>query len=115
MSIDSLIQSMVGTPQAQRPASKPAFDERAFQSWYGDWARKTGINPNPDDPLQKYDYRGAYSAGVVPQIDPGDGRYHWDSRFKADDHPNRFVNGEDTKTGRRVDPIRETIGRGRRR
>jgi len=26
-----------------------------------------------------------------------DGLYHWPSQFKSDDHPNRFVNGVDTK------------------
>jgi hypothetical protein len=76
-----------------------APNEESFQQWYKEQADKAGIDPNPDSPLQKYDYRSAYQAGVEPQIDPSDGQYHWDSRFKADDHPNRFVNGVDTKTG----------------
>lgn len=71
--------------------------EPAFQKWYQQWAAKAGIDPNPDNPLHRYDYRAAYRAGVVPQIDPSDGRYHWPSKFKADDHPNRYVNGQDTK------------------
>jgi hypothetical protein len=74
-------------------------EEKKFQFWYKTWARKANINPNPDDPLHYYDYRAAYKAGVKPQIDPTDKKYHWDSRFKDDEHPNRFVNGEDTKTG----------------
>jgi hypothetical protein len=27
---------------------------------------------------------------------------HWPSRFKDDDHPNRWVEGEDTKTGKSI-------------
>ena len=74
------------------------FDESGFQNWYQNWADKTGINPDPDDPLHKYDYRAAYSAGAEPQL-ADDGAYHWPSEHKADDHPNRFVDGMDTKTG----------------
>lgn len=74
-------------------------EEKKFQFWYKTWARKSNINPNPDDPLHYYDYRAAYKAGVKPAIDPEDKKYHWDSRFKDDEHPNRFVKGVDTKTG----------------
>ena len=74
-------------------------NESAFQRWYADQAQKTGVDPNPDDPRHKYDYRAAFNAGVEPEISSVDNRYHWDSRFKADDHPNRFVGGMDTKTG----------------
>lgn len=74
-------------------------DELAFRQWYGGWAQKAGLDPNPDAPEHRYDYRAAFRAGAVPQIDPGDGLYHWPSQFKADDHPNRFVNGVDTKYG----------------
>lgn len=73
------------------------MDEKAFQRWYADWAQKAGLDPNPDNPLHKYDYRAAFRAGAVPRIDPGDGLYHWPSKFKSDDHPNRFVGGVDTK------------------
>lgn len=89
-------------PKNQGVRSPAEFNEQAFRSWYTGWAKKAGINPDPDDPKHKYDYRGAYKAGVVPKIDKADGRYHWDSRFKADDHPNRYVNGIDTKTGNPV-------------
>jgi len=74
-------------------------EEKQFQTWYKDWAIKAGIDINPDNPLHKYDYRAAYRAGVKPEINPEDGRYHWPSEFKAPDHPNRFVNGIDTITG----------------
>ncbi|HYE93571.1 MAG TPA: hypothetical protein VEA38_21250, partial [Terriglobales bacterium] len=75
-------------------------DEAAFRAWYAGWARKAGIDPNPDAPEHRYDYRAAYRAGVTPTIDPNDGLYHWPSQFKADDHPNRYVGGVDTKNGR---------------
>lgn len=86
----------------RRPASAPAkqFDEAGFQKWYRGWANKTGIDPNPDHPAHKYDYRGAYRANAAPKVSPDDGLYHWPSEFKADDHPNRYVDGIDTKTGK---------------
>lgn len=77
-------------------------EEKSFQEWYARWAKKAGIDPDPDNPEHKYDYRGAYKAGVEPAIDPSDKRYHWDSRFKADDHPNRFIKGVDTKKPRTI-------------
>uniref|UniRef100_A0A6M3K0H1 Uncharacterized protein n=1 Tax=viral metagenome TaxID=1070528 RepID=A0A6M3K0H1_9ZZZZ len=91
----SAIDEVYASPVSDK---SPNFgDDLAFQSWYADWASKTGISPDPDDPLHKYDYRKAYSAGVEPQISPEDNKYHWPSEFKADDHPNRYVNGMDTK------------------
>ena len=57
------------------------------------------LNPNPDDPLHKYDYRGAFKAGDEPGPEG-----HWPSNFKDYDHPNRFVQTPDgmldTKTGK---------------
>lgn len=70
--------------------------EKAFQSWYGAWAKRTGLDPNPDAPEHRYDYRAAYLSGAQPDAD-----MHWPSQFKADDHPNRYINGLDTKTGKR--------------
>jgi hypothetical protein len=80
---------------ARRPLSPR--EEANFQRWYRVWADSAGLDPDPDNPLHKYDYRGAFLAGAKPEIDPGDGLYHWPSEFKADDHPNRFVDGVDTK------------------
>lgn len=71
-------------------------EERRFQTWYRERATKSGIDPNPDNPLHKYDYRGAFKARLEPQINPVDNLYHWDSQFKDFDHPNRFVDGVDT-------------------
>lgn len=76
--------------------------EQHFQLWYKFWSEVAGLDPNPDAPLHYYDYRGAFKAKVEPEIDPANGQYHWDSRFKDDDHPNRFIDGVDTKTGRPV-------------
>jgi hypothetical protein len=72
-------------------------EEQGFQTWYKGWAEKAGIDPDPDNPQHKYDYRGAYKAQVEPSMSPEDGMYHWPSRFKAADHPNRFVGGVDTR------------------
>lgn len=79
-------------------------EELEFQGWYKAWANKAGIDPDPDNPLHKYDYRGAWKAGIEPVISEEDGLYHWDSRFKELDHPNRFVDGIDTITGEKIVP-----------
>jgi hypothetical protein len=74
--------------------------EVGFRAWYTDRALRAGIDPDPDNPLHKYDYRGAYKAGYEPTISKEDNKYHWPSQFKDDDHPNRFVKGVDTKKSR---------------
>ena len=74
----------------------PEEDEDKFQRWYFAQAKRWGLDPNPDAPEHKYDYRAAFKAGQGP--DPKTG--HWPSAFKADDHPNRFVGIIDTKTGK---------------
>jgi hypothetical protein len=82
----------------QSMPNDPLSDEVDFQRWYGDWAKKSGMNPNPDDPQHFYDYRAAYKAGVVPP-EPGG---HWPSTFKKEGHPRMFINGVNTKTGERA-------------
>ncbi len=72
-------------------------DEALFQRWYKKIAKRTGLNPDPDAPEHKYDYRGAFLAGEGP-----DETGHWPSQFKDYDHPNRYVDGVDTITGQRV-------------
>ena len=81
--------------------------EEDFQRWYKGWAGKLGIDPNPDHPAHKYDYRAAYAAGKAPTfntdyVSETDSGWHWPSEFKADDHPNRFVDGIDTITGQKA-------------
>lgn len=73
-------------------------DEALFQRWYKKIAKRTGLDPDPDAPEHKYDYRGSFLAGEGP-----DETGHWPSKFKDYDHPNRFVDGVDTITGQRVD------------
>jgi diguanylate cyclase (GGDEF)-like protein len=84
-------------PEIVRPRTQlQPNQEKAFQKWYSQWAQKAGIDPDPDNPLHKYDYRGAFKAKQQPIL-AEDGLYHWPSRWKDEDHPNRFVNGVDTK------------------
>lgn len=82
-----------------------SFNEGEFQSgiratpWFKEYVNQYG--EEPDLNTKDYDYRSAWKAGARPDVrDPTDGnRYHWPSEFKGDGHPNRFVNGVDTKTG----------------
>lgn len=82
-------------------AEGPGQDEAAFQAWRAKvvdpWAKKFGRNPDVDDPRQQYDYRRAFRAGATP-----DESGHWDSRYKLAGHPNRYVKGVDTITGKKV-------------
>lgn len=58
------------------------------------------LSTDIDNPNQFYDYRSAIMQGAAPTPNPDpDQNYHWPSEFKADNHPNRIVNGFDTKTG----------------
>ena len=81
------------------PFQQPESSEDDFRDWFADWSEITGLAPDPDDPLHKYDYRAAYQAGVEPSISDEDNKWHWPSQFKHPDHPNRFVDGIDTITG----------------
>lgn len=104
------------TPQPPtKGTALPPDQEAEFQKWYVGIAQQTGNNPNPDDPQQKYDYRGFYKSGQSPAPDPtdvdpetGQARLHFTSQFKHDDHPNRFVNTDegilDSKNDKIVTP-----------
>lgn len=87
-------QAIIEAAAKERLGSVAPVDEDEFQRWYAEKAAQTGINPDPDNPDHKYDYRAAFAAGAEPNAEG-----HWPSQFKADDHPNRFVEGVDTKTG----------------
>jgi len=81
--------------------------ESKFQTWYDGWAEKSGIDKNPDDPKHQYDYRAAYENNAPPSIQD-DGNYHWDSPYKGDWHPTRFIRNKedkiyDTRNGRIVE------------
>lgn len=73
------------------------FNERRFQRWYGKRAEQGGLDPNPDHPAHQYNYRGAFSAGAEPTQTPQG--LKWPSQFKDRDHPNRYIDGQDTITG----------------
>ena len=86
------------TPLGQR-------EERDFRDWYKAYSLRNRLHPNPDHPLHKYDWRGWWVAQqrnpvkYAPIVDPVDKWQHGPSEFKDNDHPNRFVDGVDTKTG----------------
>jgi hypothetical protein len=75
-------------------AESDAIAEKEFQSWYAERARRLNLGLDPDDPRHHYDYRAAFQAGAEP-----DANGHWPSQFKQPDHPNRYVDGNDTITG----------------
>lgn len=83
--------------KAAGPASGAPVDERKFQQWYAGMAKQYGLNPDPDSPDQRYDYRAAFRAGAKP-----DASRHWPSQFKKPGHPNEIVGGFSTITGERV-------------
>jgi hypothetical protein len=86
---------MDGTIMAKNDAKGPF--EVEFRKFYSDQAKKWNLDPNPDDPRHHYDYRKAYKAGARP-----DKTGHWPSKYKEENHPNRFVKGEDTITGKKM-------------
>lgn len=88
------------------------FDEDRFQEWYAEIAKPLRLDPDPDAPEHHYDYRAFYQEGLdkpdapfnrnkrgerLPVFNPNDLGFHFDSKHKADDHPNRFVESIDTK------------------
>ena len=72
-------------------------DELKFKDWYGTYAKKLKLNPDPDDPKHFYDYRSAYKAGAKPNKGG-----HWPSQFKTKGHPRMVLDGVNTKTGNKV-------------
>lgn len=80
-------------------AFKDPKEEAAFKKDYAKHAKIWKLDPNPDDPEHHYDYRKAWKKGHKP-----DSKGHWPSENKDSKHPNRYVNGEDTITGKRVKP-----------
>ena len=101
MEVPDLVPSATGKPQFGATSRKRTLlnpdEEDHFQSWYRKTAKELGINANPDDPGHKYDYRAFWRSGgnVAPDPtdldDAGKPRMHFSSKFKDDDHPNRFV------------------------
>lgn len=85
----------VPVPTKPTPRFENQVQEQKFQEWYGGYAQKNKLNPNPDDPRHQYDYRAAFLHDAAP--DPTTG--HWPSQLKLAGHPNRVVGGVDTITG----------------
>ena len=96
-------QGMMPEASTQLPGLKttlsgdqyPNHNEQDFQKKYGAVAQQYGLNSNPDDPAQFYDYRAAMNTGAAPDADG-----HWPSDFKKPGHPNMIVEGMNTQTGR---------------
>jgi hypothetical protein len=101
-------------PQSKKPkrTTLTKKEELEFQKAYAAIVKQreaTGepLDPNPDDPLHKYDYRGAWKAGKLG-VGPDN---HFLSRWKDDDHPNRFVRQPDgTVIDSKHDLPVETVG-----
>jgi hypothetical protein len=85
---------MPDSPEVDKTATKE--NEQKFDKWYGDWAKQSGMNPNPDDPRHFYDYRTAFKDGVTPPTKGG----HWPSKYKIHGNPRMFVDGKHTQTGK---------------
>ena len=62
-------------------------EESQFRTWYAGWAAMPYTNMDNDPDAGSYAYRLAWKSGAEPS--PVDG--HWTSKFKFDDHPNRYV------------------------
>ena len=81
-------------------------EESEFQKWYKSTAERIGINSDPDNIEQKYDYRGFWKSGDTPTLDPKDNKFHFSSTFKDPDHSTRIQRVEgvltDTITGEPV-------------
>lgn len=71
--------------------------------WWKEYVRDYGEEPDLD--TEDYNYRAAWKSGARPDVrDEKDGKLHWPSEFKGENHPNRYVNGVDTITGKPVEP-----------
>lgn len=72
---------------ANTTTALPPEQERGFQTWNAERSKNLGLNPNPDDPNQFYDLRGAYrgfleTTGKEPPITG-----HLPDTWKLPGHP----------------------------
>lgn len=78
-------------------------EEKQFRDWYKQISKKFGLDPNPDDEGQYYDYRGfwKYEDGNEVLNDPE--HDHFIDRYKLPNHPtfsNEFIySGSDAPGG----------------
>ena len=93
------IEEMDKAYAAANPQMSDEEAEEAFQEWYGGWAKKAHLHPDPYHPKHYYDYKAAWKAGAEPEASREDFSYHWPSEFKLEDHPRMVVDGVNTKTG----------------
>src|SRR5258706_2763133 len=87
------IAAMVQTQNEVTPV--PADREQEFRTWVAD-----NHVPDLDSPKSFYDYRGAFLAGVKPQVvDAGNGKLesHWPDTFKQHGHPTFSVESQYSK------------------
>jgi hypothetical protein len=99
------IETIAGiAEQEENDKEQSAFDkiwntDESIQKW-----KQALGNPNKQpSELDKYDYKAAIKEGARPTFDPESAEWHWPSRYKADDHPNRFI----TKDGKKYDTKNE--------
>jgi hypothetical protein len=75
------IQRVISTHFPPKTAPLIGRREQEFQKWYKGWAIFMGINPDPDDPRHRYDYRAAYLAGAAPAFQPEHNQYRWPDAY----------------------------------
>lgn len=73
--------------------------DRGFNDWYDLVKTLNRLSDDPYDLRHHYDYEAAYKAGA--KVGPGG---HLPSQFKSLSHPQRFIGGVDTATGRAAKP-----------
>lgn len=69
-------------------------EEKEFSQWYQGHAKRTGTNPNPNDPEHYYDLRGAWKSGIRPT----EGE-HLPDTYKLPGHPKFSIESNYYKPG----------------
>ena len=86
------LQALLNNPEREvAPEGWTPDKETDFQQWFAQKAQDANWRPTPDAPGHQYNYRHAYEAGAGV----GD-NMHWPSKFKMENHPNRYIDGVDT-------------------
>ena len=90
---------MLGLAQLVK-SSDASLGLGAKETQYANWLKQWRITPEQH---KHYDFRSAFEAGATPGVDPheaeidpvtGQPYLHWDSQFKKDTHPHRFIPSE---------------------
>ncbi len=91
------IDPATGAVTTGQPASPEGGGgaEAGFQEWYADVAHSYNQDPNPDAAEHFYDWRSAHEEGAT-----ADENDHWPSKYKKVGHPDQFVDGKNTITGK---------------